>query len=195
MGRRWSCVYIRDQENEVHMPEEFWEYFYETIDYPKIGQIDEILPIGTLYRFVSSTFLNGFINYSTESIRSAFVAARYKFWHALMEDEKGEGVTKANKYRQVIESGNGFHSDLSCLEDDVIVLCKTQETRDGWAVGVWWFYWFDQDVSDCSIGRFSTDDSDEVVVNKFNEMVLRNASELGMPKPLPRSFFSGWVRF
>jgi len=63
----------------------FVDYFSNIEDYPTIGY--KILPMGTLYQYVSNDFFNGFINYIT--ILKAFILGRYHKW----DENIGKNIT------------------------------------------------------------------------------------------------------
>ena len=85
-------------------------------------------------------------------------------------DNVQEVIEVANE----LNNGNfGPHADLNKLLDDVLILAK--EHNNG---RIFWFFWFDHDVSDCMIGRFGTDDSQEEVISVFKNYVEDRAKEL-----------------
>lgn len=59
------------------------KYFPDNIDYPNVLG-GEILPDGTLWSYVSSTFLNGFINY-IQPVK-CYLMNRYRDWDEVRED-------------------------------------------------------------------------------------------------------------
>ena len=67
------------------------------------------------------------------------------------------------------------------------------------------FFWFDMDVSDCSIGRIKTEDYKGFVVKSLENWLIEefrnnknheevHEDENGFHK-LPLSFIKGWVKF
>lgn len=175
-----------------------WQYFDENIEYPRKLALDPI-PYGTVWTYVSSTFLNGFINY-VEPIK-CYVIDRYT------SDDKNVGdkeyITKGDLKKKIIAGElDVYHTDLSSFEDDIIMLADIGEK------GHYMFFWFDMDVSDCSIGRFKTEDTKEDVIQsvvnwleqekKENaEQVIKESFDSGICDytELPLSFISGWVKF
>lgn len=173
------------------------KYFEDRYDYPN-NVTEEILPINTLWQYISSTFCNGFINYVT--IKKAFLSCRYKSWDQEIDSvsmydnskwTKFEG-TKNQIYNIAIEKGRIFHFDMSMFEDDVIILGKSKDNQK-----YWWYFWFDMDVSDCFIGRFETELPENEVIEDFTNYVKNNeaANDLGEVKELPLHMFSGWIKF
>ena len=174
------------------------DYFVDSIDYPKdVG--GTILPINTCWNYISSTFLNGFINYV--DIIKAYVIGRYTEW-----DEEIEGVniqdppnsfnwvefsgTKEQVYNKVTEEGRLFHTDISMLQDDVLILAKAKGSD------IYYFFWFDMDCSDCNIGRFKTDDTENEVIEAFSKHV--SSCYIDNPygeKELSLHCFKGWISF
>ena len=157
-------------------------YFDETVEYPQDIALNPI-PMNTLWCYVSSTFLNGFINHVTPL--KVFVLDRY-------EPDKTEKIKKLK--RQI-------HTKLSQFGDDIIILSEIGENT-------YMFFWFDMDVSDCYIGRFETTDSkDEVIdslTNWLNKQKEENEGEefyegidngIWDYHELPLSFLEGWISF
>jgi hypothetical protein len=137
------------------------KYFNDIIEYPNpandypindiFGPSDyALMPPGTLFTYISSTFLNGWINYV--NLINVQAITRY-----------------TNQTKKMVEKFNnidGFrtHTRLSKITgDDILVLAKS---KDGMA---YWYFCFDQDVSDCDIGRFSVKDKEDVVIKEFVE--------------------------
>lgn len=156
----------------------FLDYFPYNEEYPDVS--GEILPLGGLWSYISKSFLNGFVNYSTPV--KAFLMHRY------------EPSYEVN--RRVAESFNRektTHTDLSWLDDDILILSRSKDLE-------WWFFWFDRDVSDCSIGRFSTNDDWDTVIKRFEYYVEERQKELGYvdhkekPLELDTSRMNGWIK-
>lgn len=181
------------------------KYFNHNIDYPQdVG--NDILPWGTQLSYISTTFLNGFINYV--DIKSAWVLNRYVDWDDASEEIKvsimgtpnNTGTweefrgTKRQVYEMLIQPGRTFHSKLdNDFKDDLVILSKISDNK-------WMFFWFDRDCSDSSIGRFQTQESDEQVIKDFDEWAskvmmeeCRHESGEG-PKQLPLHYFTGWLQ-
>jgi len=83
-------------------------YFDETVEYPQDIALNPV-PMNTLWCYVSSTFLNGFINHVTPL--KVFVLDRY-------EPDKTEKIKKLK--RQI-------HTKLSQFGDDIIILSEIGE--------------------------------------------------------------------
>jgi hypothetical protein len=193
-----------------------WDYFDEHIDYPN-NIVDNPIPYGTLWSYISSTFLNGFINYvnpvgcyvvnryteETADVtdRNVSVCDKGKFgnWH------KFEG-TKLELINTIVSGEKEvYHTKLNCFGDDIIIIAKIENELD--EENKYIFFWFDCDVSDCSIGKFITDDSQELILNsvenwlketyvdnKTGHETLHDEESSGYHK-LPLSFIKGWVSF
>lgn len=194
-----------------------WDYFDENIEYPKEIAHNPI-PYGTVWTYISSTFLNGIINYVKPI--SCFVIDRYT-----PDDEKigDRNFTVCNKNEfgkwhkwdgskkeliNVIISGEKemYHTKLDCFGDDIIILAKIETENDD--TDKYIFFWFDMDCSDCSIGKFETEDieSDVIqsVVNWLEECKTENIGKIveenidnGIVNyhKLPLDFIKGWVSF
>ena len=194
-----------------------WDYFDENIEYPKEIAHNPI-PYGTVWCYISSTFLNGMINYVKPI--NCFVLDRYTAPDENVGDRnftvcnKGE-FGKWHKWNgskkeliDVIVSGEKemYHTKLDCFGDDIIILAKIETENDD--TDKYIFFWFDMDCSDCSVGKFETDDleSDVIqsVVNWLEECKTENVGkivEVNMDNgivnyhQLPLSFIKGWVSF
>ena len=119
------------------------DLFDQVVEYP--GDIAaNPFPLGVLYSYVSSTLLNGMINYV--DIQAAYLITRYR--------AHSKNVATAAKFN----AGRDFHAQLSSMHDDLLILAQASAQDDP---AYWWFFWFDCDVSDCQIGRFRCQVDDE----------------------------------
>ena len=79
------------------------------------------------------------------------------------------------------------------FEDDVIILAYEKNTN------AYWYFWFDCDVSDCSVGRFKTDLSKQQVIDLYNKELDRLITEgydfQRAYYPLNVKNIQGWVKF
>lgn len=155
----------------------FLNYFNDSTEYPD-DFIENPIPWGVLWEYVSSAYLNGFINYC--EVLDAYVITRY-----ITEKE-------LEKQKKVIEENNlknwGHHTKLDKFMDDVLILGKISE---GYI-----FFWFDRDVSDCAIGKFKTSDPEEVVKERFfnySKWACKNCSVIKRD-PIKINVFR-WLRF
>ena len=172
------------------------KYFTNTIEYPK-NILEDVLPWNEEWIYVSSTFLNGFINYATPI--SAFMLDRYVEMdeksktgfvaHLRSDDYRYEWYdktfyTKRDLFEAATKPGVIYHTDMNILRDDVLILSKIND-------GMYIYFWYDMDVSDCAIGRFKTDDTEEEVIEEFTKFVkgLNYGSH-----ELPMHFFQGWMK-
>lgn len=196
----------------------FLDYFPQRIDYPRYGQCAEILPLGTLWSYVSSSLLNGFINgHSTPPLR-AYVLGRYveeddRVFEDSDDDFPASGrlpcyrepagssiwvpvnphLNKRQLFELLTQPRRLGHTQLGVFGDDVLILQSSCLPDDSTH---YWYYWFDSDVSDCVIGRFATTDSLDTVISKFDGYVAELKENYFHPPWLvPSSFFSGWVSF
>jgi len=184
----------------------FLDYFDEEEEYPSPSE--SMLPLGMCYHFISTTFLNGWINYV--KIISAQLISRYQDYQMnLMNLSKTESLSKTTAFD--LDIGKYFG-------DDVLILAKTKnphiivkscilcgnpdsvENKEGYT---WWFFRYDKDCSDASIGRFETEDTDEAVIYSFkefaNELSYDKESRYGSKNSghpaieLPLKIFKGWI--
>lgn len=178
------------------------KYFHTHTEYPQEVAVDP-LPMNELWSYISSTFLNGFINYV--DIKSAFLFNRYQQWdeeltnhHTVRQEGAGQTQygydwvkfkgTKGQLYDLVVGNPNAiYHTNISMFEDDVVILAEASRN-------VYLFFWYDQDCSDCSIGRFITDEPYEEVLKDFKEWATNKEFDGGEAKELPASFFRGWLK-
>jgi len=125
----------------------FNDYFNYSEEYP--NPTTRMLPVNCEYTYISNTFLNGFINYV--NIIKAFLITRYEPYSKNLESAVNFHDREKNK----------FHTKIyNFFDDDVAILAVSD-------IGEYWYFYYDQDCSDCSIGRFRTDDSEEKVILKF----------------------------
>lgn len=158
-------------------------YFSAGEDYPNVTGSD-ILPYGHLWSYISSTFLNGFINYV--DVLKAFMVTRY------------EPYDKNLAEAEVFNSKKAPHTNLwSQLSDDCIILAAAKNNSQEY-----WFFWSDRDVSDCMIGRFVTINMRADVIVHFSDYVKFRNEEIahsypvkGKTKPIELNpeMFTGWI--
>lgn len=158
-------------------PHPFNSYFHDKIEYPK--PCESMVPLGVLYEYISSDFLNGWLNYV--DIKSIRLISRY------------EPFADNQKDVQALIESNPAHTDLSeSLHDDTFILAQ--------AGGHWWFFWYDRDCSDCCIGRFQTTDSNETVLAAFADYADDRSKNMGYEHSgspaieIPLQCMKGWLR-
>jgi len=180
------------------------------------------LPINTLYSYISSTFLNGFINYVT--IKKAYCLNRYLAPDDLYMDHEDnielkvqnppgsfnwvsikeiieKPITKDKVVKLLNEPGRIHHSKLdNDFQDDVLILGKPNNICDTIDGTMYYFFWFDRDCSECHIGRFVTKDCEGVVIEKFDKYV-KELNEHNNPSETPNEayviqshYFTGWLK-
>ena len=184
-------------------PTLFLDYFETTIDYPQ-EKVFNPLPMDELWNYVSTSYLDGFINFV--QIVKGFVIARYRQWNEPLSKPviininidqkwcKKEFNTKREIFDAITITNAIVHPKLHDFKDDVVILTKAFNKDN--TQFCWVFFWYDCDVSDCSIGRFQTEDSDEIVIEKFKTYVKScNDPTLGeTEQEIPSSYFnSGWI--
>lgn len=178
----------------------FLNYFNETIEYPSNVIVNPI-PLGELWTYISTTFLNGFINYC--KIHKIYLLDRYTDQNELIENVnymEEKGITKWKKFngtkKELLnlvlnDKAFFFHTDLYCFKDDIIILGKADKN-------VWIYFWFDSDSSDCCIGKFYTKDQDSEVEHKLHQYLLELKKDQKYVKnfyELPNRFALGWIKF
>lgn len=169
---------------------EFCNYF-DNYDDHEYDFAFKPLPSGVLSEYVSSTYLDGFINYVT--IIKAFLLTRYYEWDYLNERRNPEKRTKRQQF-DWIKSGKGdCHTKIyRDFDDDVLILAKAynyDKTLFRWIV-----FYYDRDVSDCMIGAFETEDSDEEVISlfsKYAQTIITNHQNEA--EEIPSNLLTGWI--
>ena len=164
------------------------ELFDEHEEYPSSIYDKEILPMGKLYSYISHTFLLGFINQVLrDSCFKAILVNRYFD----EDDAKDLGMSKRESL-DALMSESRYHTKLHELRDDVAFLLEQN--------GIYWFFYFDWDVSDCMIGRFRSDlNFDEVYALMCRFVEDENFVNGYQPidkEPyweLPNTLFRGWL--
>lgn len=178
--------------------DDFISKHFDCIDYP--DPVATMMEPGILQRYVSSTFLNGWINYVTPI--KAFLITRYR--------PHSQNVKDLAEFKKAPP----FHSRLEKAFHDDILLLARHPVRDwtapsGRFTNEYWFFWFDRDVSDCQIGRFHTDEPVKDVIDSFAAYAEETSQELsksyasdtsenkvGAPAlEIGPSFIRGWVSF
>lgn len=193
-----------------------WDYFDDNIDYPN-EVAHNPLPYGTVWCYISSTFLNGFINY-VKPIK-VYQLDRYECEDEPKEvDYRDKGDyganwkkftgTKSELRKLVLDEKIQFaHTKLHLFGDDIALLAEIENNEED-GKGRYMFFWFDCDVSDCCIGKFETTDTKEEViqsmVNWLEETKEENKGKIVEPNydngivnytELPISFLEGWLNF
>lgn len=182
----------------------FMDYFTDDIEYPGDVALNP-LPMGVSYSYISSTFLNGFINYVTPV--KAFVLGRYHAWDeeinhtiSVMDPPgsfnwtKKECKTKDDLFRELAKENVMCHVNLDYdFQDDVLILATAGEIEGEGAC--YFYFWYDRDCSDCCIGRFVTTDDEAEVVSSFAENATDpENNELGEAREIPLHYFQGWLK-
>jgi len=163
-----------------------WNYFDDKIEYPKNVSGNPI-PYGEYWEYISSTFLNGFINYvrpfgcyvlnrytkETDDISernvSFFDKGDFPNW------KKFKGTKKELIDSFLYETKETFHTNLSCFGDDILIIAEAGDKySDEEKNGKYIFFWFDMHVSDCGIGRFETVDSKEDILISVENFLHEN---------------------
>jgi hypothetical protein len=159
------------------------------------------------YEYISSTFLNGFINYV--AIKDAWCLNRYSEWsdqHTVCcvdreserMDRKDFTGTREEMFNLVTQLGRvsdpSFYRDF---DDDVLILSKCRDTAGEEIRGMWMFFWFDSDCSDSCIGRFQTGDRDFDVISSFQGWVNSEKhrwENKWVARQIPLHYFKcGWL--
>jgi len=168
------------------MSNEFMDKYFPSVqEYPNNIGIS-ILPLGEFWSYISSTFLDGFINYMKPL--KMYTVLRYG-----VDVKTRDAVISLNMERDLT------HTNISNLsDDDIFILAKPIEIS-----GVkpnnnmFYVFWYDLDCSDCCIGRFVTSDLTEDVIAGFLAWVKDIANDNGYEPiaELDVKLLRGWVSF
>lgn len=182
---------------------DFWSYFEDHIDYPK-NIAENPLPLNTLWQYVDSDILKGFINHVQPV--SWYVLDRYNDGQPMsgirLERERRNWEDWTGTKKELIEVLNSgerqcFHINLGYFNDDVIILAETNKLMKDEYPNRYFFFWFDCDVSDCCIGQFETTDSKEEIIQNLEftlEKLSKDGDVTGFTK-MKNKVLQGWIQF
>lgn len=140
-------------------------YFPHSVEYPDPTKV--MLEPGWLLSYIDSTFLGGWVNHV--KILDAYLITRYQSHSVNLE--------QARAFDQRVDAGEITRQNLSGFGDDVLVLARenpsnrpSTDYQYDLALGNrYWFFWFDQDSSDCCIGRFDSETSPDMIRQEFRD--------------------------
>ncbi len=183
----------------VHDDREFLAYFRDREEYPREKVLADPLPWNVLWDYVAHSLLDGVVNYCKPS--KAFLLSRYLRWEGPTEVDGSLHKTHGERVDFLLSNPDS-HTRLSKFGDDVLMLGRIDEETvlmqrpdmagDLAGCRCYIFMWFDMDVSDCSVGRFYTSDSEAEVHRKFEEYCKSRSVE-GV-REIPLSYFQGWIK-
>lgn len=181
----------------------FFDLFDDSIEYPNITGTTEILPVGTLYSYISGSFLNGFVNIAGKPIAAFGVFAyddvdgqsdkpvQYQEpANSFIWQRTSEQMTRREVFELLTQPGRLAHANLDDLDCCVFMLCSAGDN-------VYWAFEFDQDVSDCVIGRFESDLPEDELIKLFRDRAegFADARQVKEVFEIPLTFFTGWTSF
>lgn len=134
----------------------FTDLFESSVTYPDPTQ-DFVE--GVLLEYIGSPFLDGWLRYIG-------IAAAYVVFNLY-----GFNVEVAAECIRRFTEREGWHTFLNELEADEVVLLGRDKS------GTWWYFSFDSDVSDCSIGKINLRYSEEKVLAIFEKQRIANLGE------------------
>lgn len=178
----------------------FQKYFKEGINNPGIKVAFDPIPVGVRYDFVQVSYLNGFVNYGT--FLKAYAVGRYRSWDDLLgklatirlRENRWISIfcaTQGELFDTYTQPGAVTNSELlEHFATDVILIKKI--VHKDYPVQ-YMFFWFNAYIDSCSIGRFQTDDSEETVIQEFDNYI--NNLELATygSREIPLNYFQGRV--
>lgn len=207
---------------DYRSPNDF-KYLDYGVEHPKIGGV--ILPLGIEYIDVSSSFLDGFINYylplrayllncsidwdttfEKDDIPEILMSSKAPLLHdakytVIKSEYEGYNrlrfPTKRDIYTATLKNAKYMETNtsISMFRDDVVILGKSRLLSNEYMV-----FYYDTDVSNCCIGRFQTEDTQQEVIKEFDRYELYERPENrgyynGQPKPLTMDVFRGWLKW
>jgi len=167
----------------------FFDLFNDCVEYPNRNYLVEYgVPQETLYTYVSTTYLNGFINYI--NVKKVYLVEMYtKFTEQ-----------KCDIIKNYFKQSDNFHAKyddiFEKIENNNTVMCTNDELKFNDNIVIFgesensnWFFHSDRDCSDSSIGRISNSRYGiDLFINSYLEF-LHN-EEIGvleLPVPI------GWI--
>ena len=178
-----------------------YDYFEEDIEYPT-DVCDNLLPYNTVLSEVSTTLLDGFINYVTPL--KCILIDDYVNIDDEIEKDRAHVSDKKDRFnyyyfkgtkRELIAGINSgviqiTHTNLHMFGDDIILLTKI-------ANGKYMWFWYRMSGR-CDVGRFKTTDSENEIIESINNW-LNEMKEEGRIKGYSnlniRNFLEGWISF
>ncbi len=126
--------------------QKFMDLFTEHYEFPNLADVSVISKdenTGILFEYVPNSYLKGYVN--SVKLIAGYGVTRY--------------TSIADKNIDLIY----INSNISDYDDDVVLLAKSDE-------GLYYFFYFDCDVSDCMIGTLNYKNmKQEEVVSLFDE--------------------------
>ena len=192
---------------------DFFELFEDCLEYPGDIIAEQGVLQNMFYSYISTTFLNGFINYV--NIDRMLLIERYSIMHPIknqlileqIDDNTGhfnaDIKLKVNETLVKEKLGDEYHKLFARIPDDDMIL----NTLDDLIIFAHtdhssWIFWSDRDCSDSCIGRIMKNKCDmDTFVSSFlshiqngqpdnrqpsSESVTGNYLELPTPK-------NGWI--
>lgn len=145
---------------------DFYDLFDLYLEYPDETLLAERGVVqNTLYEYVSSDYLQGFVNYV--KIYSAIMVERYEEFNDQMLQRT---------YDELSKSRHSNYYDI--CEDDVALFGETKNSL--------WFFYLDRDVSDCMIGRI---EKGKVTKEEFKQLFIDTLEGKHFELPSPK----GWI--
>ncbi len=171
--------------------------FLDWEEYPSNEELMEGLKEDIMYAYVSTTYLNGFINYV--DIIGAYMTRRYKELEKDKSDKNPNDLSWEESCK-LIDNNTDFHTNVSdCNKyDDIHILAKCGD--------YYYYFWSDCDCSDSCIGKFSKSrfESEKQTLLSFKEEIFSfniwdsdesyvREHEDEYLKFVPKEFFTGWI--
>jgi hypothetical protein len=170
---------VNERESDLLEVIHFHDLFESGEQYPE-NVADRGVPQNTIYSYISTTFLNGFINYV--EIKHVMMIERYTEFN----DEKIKKYIEHLKSEYNTDYSGSYNTEeTGKVVDDIILIGETEESI--------WLFWSDRDCSDSCIGRVAK--SEEITTLLVKESLIRfigdydDCSGKYAELPIPR----GWI--
>lgn len=122
------------------------------------------IPNNTSYEYVSSTFLDGLVNYGRNHV--AFLLARHGLRKPEAEcvgNEDLDYLEPTEENYQAFADAQSAQIHFKAANDDWFILYETDSS--------YFFLWYDQDCSDCIIERYCRESCVNAGIENFDQFV------------------------
>lgn len=163
---------------------------YNTIGFPSIDDLTN-MPSDSMFEYINSTYCNGIVNLIKN--KSAFMIARYTIeenvdcysFELNDDDDCLSHYFKNIDEIKNISDADWFHTNYrKFCEDDVIITGESES--------YYYFIWFDNDVSDCSVAKLKKEHFNSI--SEFEMETVKYFNHIGY-KINPIRKPNGWIKW
>lgn len=154
------------------------KYFKDDWEFPTIQLIGN-LSENILYENVSYKYLNGIANiplFDGGHIVCSYLLDRYTPPTQLIQC--GIMLTQKLELFRILIGGDvsSIYRDLRTFQDDILLIEKmdTQSNQ----INKYLFLWFDYDISDCQVGIFTTDDTEQQIQSELLKFLEQSKGQI-----------------